>query len=406
MSCMNIVIVYDYAYVNGGAAKVAIQSAIALSKNPDVKVYYFASVGPVCSELENSDVHVICLNSYDINDSPSRLSAALFGIWNTTAYNELKKLLNGLKNETVVHFHGWSKALSVSVLYAAYGCKHKLLVTLHDYFLACPNGGFYNYKINKICNKEPMSMSCVLCNCDKRNYLHKLWRCCRQYVQCFLLRHIGRINYIYISDFSYEILKPYLNYNKVFYVHDPVDIYNNVTVNACLNSYYVCICRVSAEKGVDLFCSAIEELGLNGIVVGDGDLLEVLKKQYKNVEFVGWKERGEILQYIQKARALVFPSKWYETAGLVVLEMLGCGIPCVVPDKCSASQYIYDGVNGVVFNSGDIDSLVKKLKLMEDNKFVLQLQYGITKNFNKNLYCDDTHVLNLMKVYKSLLDKE
>ena len=35
----NIVIVYDYAFINGGAAKVAIQSAVELSKNNDVNVY-------------------------------------------------------------------------------------------------------------------------------------------------------------------------------------------------------------------------------------------------------------------------------------------------------------------------------------------------------------------------------
>lgn len=32
-----IVIVYDGAVINGGAAKIAIQSAVELAKNPDIK---------------------------------------------------------------------------------------------------------------------------------------------------------------------------------------------------------------------------------------------------------------------------------------------------------------------------------------------------------------------------------
>lgn len=38
-----IVIVYDGAVINGGAAKIAIQSAVELAKNPDINMIYFAA---------------------------------------------------------------------------------------------------------------------------------------------------------------------------------------------------------------------------------------------------------------------------------------------------------------------------------------------------------------------------
>ena len=37
-----IVMVYDKAVISGGAAKIAIQSAVELAKNPDNNVIYFA----------------------------------------------------------------------------------------------------------------------------------------------------------------------------------------------------------------------------------------------------------------------------------------------------------------------------------------------------------------------------
>lgn len=38
-----IVMVYDKAVISGGAAKIAIQSAVELAKNPDNNVIYFAA---------------------------------------------------------------------------------------------------------------------------------------------------------------------------------------------------------------------------------------------------------------------------------------------------------------------------------------------------------------------------
>ena len=49
---------------------------------------------------------------------------------------------------------------------------------------------------------------------------------------------------------------------------------------------------------------------------------EKLEKQYPNIEFVGWKNKDEVKQYMKGARALIFPSRWYETAGLTVLEAM------------------------------------------------------------------------------------
>lgn len=60
----NIIVVYDYANINGGAAKVEIQSAIGLSNR--YYVCYFAGVDPICDELAKSNIDVKCLNINDI----------------------------------------------------------------------------------------------------------------------------------------------------------------------------------------------------------------------------------------------------------------------------------------------------------------------------------------------------
>ena len=69
-------------------------------------------------------------------------------------------------HKTIVHVHGWTKSLSSSVVQEALQRDFQIVISLHDYFVACPNGGFYNYKKKHICRLKPLSKACVLSNCD------------------------------------------------------------------------------------------------------------------------------------------------------------------------------------------------------------------------------------------------
>ena len=229
------------------------------------------------------------------------------------------------KKTTIIHVHGWTKALSSSIFDIAFKMNFKVVLTLHDYFTACPNGGYFNYQKNEICKLKPLSKKCIRCNCDSRNYIFKIYRLIRQFVQNNIVKLNKRIeNVITISEFSEKILKPTLGKNtKITRIYNPIDIDENAEkVDPSKNEYYLYVGRISKEKGVDLFCQAITELGLKGIAVGDGDEKKKLEKQYPNIEFVGWKNKDEVKQYMKGARALIFPSRWYETAGLTVLEAM------------------------------------------------------------------------------------
>ena len=50
----NVVIACDYAYIEGGAAKVAIQTAVLLSRLTDYNVYFIGGSGEACKELGES----------------------------------------------------------------------------------------------------------------------------------------------------------------------------------------------------------------------------------------------------------------------------------------------------------------------------------------------------------------
>ena len=342
-----VIICHDFGSINGGAAKVAIQSAIGLS-NRGYEVVFFCGVGPIDDTLYNSVKEVICLEQKDILSNPNRIRAAINGLWNKKAYTTMTMLLEKYDN-AIVHIHGWSKSLTASIVKACHQKGVKPFISIHDYFAACPNGGFYNYKTEQICEYLGASLQCMLCNCDKKNYTQKLWRYIRQKLQDNHIRYSSNIIYIATSRFSYNAIRRSLASKEVRWVENPINIYSGSKVRCYDNQYFLFVGRLSQEKGADLFCQAIRSINAKGIVVGAGENFDVYSKEYPEIEFVGWKTSQQMHEYINRSRALVVPSRYYEGSPLIVPEMQCYGLPCIVPDRCAARESVEDGINVLIF---------------------------------------------------------
>ncbi len=91
----------------------------------------------------------------------------------------------------------------------------------------------------------------------------------------------------------------------------------------------VVVSRLSPEKGVDRIVTAWERsrTELRLVIVGDGpdkERLEATKDS--RIHFVGRKTPAEVKQIMLGARALMFPSRWFESQPLVLLESLAAGL--------------------------------------------------------------------------------
>lgn len=396
-----IIIVNDYSYVNGGIGMVALSSAKALVEN-GYRVILFSAVSPVDPSLLEAGVEVVCLEQNDILNNPDRMKAIRQGLWNKKAERMFRQLLSTIDPKTsVIHFHGWYKALSCSVLYVAGKMKFNTFITLHDFSLYCPNSGLYNYKNRINCSLNPMGMRCLLCDCDSRSYLHKIWRYIRSWIQKEVISKNEKISFISISALTTNLFHKYYKNKKscLYRINNPISSgMAKKRVSVENNDYYLFMARLSVEKGIDLFCEAITQLGLKGIVLGDGYLLDSYKERYPSIIFAGWVMGEEKENYIRLAKAFIFPSIWLETFGLSVAEMLSYGIPCIVPDKCAAAELVKDGENGVLFESNILSSLKEAVVRME-NMNVYNLSVNASSLFPHRSYSMETHCSELLYCY-------
>ncbi|HEY5792004.1 MAG TPA: glycosyltransferase, partial [Chthoniobacterales bacterium] len=164
---IEVVILNDYASVTGGSTSVALASALGLAAR-GVRVTLFTCVGPVAPELiDVPNLEVICLDQPEIVKDTNRMRAFTSGLRNGGAIHALRALLADRdRRRTVVHAHTWTKALSPFALNAVAEMGFPLVVTLHDFFITCPSGGFYIHGKGEICRRAPGSASCLVCNCD------------------------------------------------------------------------------------------------------------------------------------------------------------------------------------------------------------------------------------------------
>ncbi len=400
----NIIVVCDFAYIEGGAGRVAHESAMALAKVYNVTL--FAAVGPVSETLKDSDVNVICLDQSDILNNKNRFGAVVQGIWNGTSKKRFAEVLDGFSpDDTVVHVHTWTKAVSSSIFKLTEKKGFKVILTIHDYFLSCPNGGFFDYKGQRICEIQPMTAKCVCKDCDSRSYFHKVFRLLRQAVQNNSIRKRKNIQYIYISDFSkQQLMKRNLDLGNCIYVKNPINFENDITVDCRSNKTYLFAGRVTEDKGIRIFCEAVTRANVPATVLGSGVLKEELEKKYPNIEFVGWVNKSDMTKYLQKTRCFVFPSLWYEGSPLTPLEMMACGIPVIASDLNASKGDITDGKNGLLYDGYSTDALVECIEKTKDDGCITHMCEYIQTHFDENEYSMESHIKNLTMMYDSVLN--
>jgi glycosyltransferase involved in cell wall biosynthesis len=80
-----------------------------------------------------------------------------------------------------------------------------------------------------------------------------------------------------------------------------------------------------------------------------------------SVELRGLMSKPEVFELISQSRAVVLPSEWEETFGLVVVEAMAVGVPLLASSHGSFPELVTDGVDGALFDPGRPYDLAKLL---------------------------------------------
>ncbi len=117
--------------------------------------------------------------------------------------------------------------------------------------------------------------------------------------------------------------------------------------------------RLTPEKGIDrLVAEWPDDVALR--ILGDGPLRGVVEKAAvtKRIELLACRPRSGVLAEMERSFGLVFPSRWYETFGLVYIEALAAGLPTLAFRPTVVADAVERDGTGVVASWGGVADAV------------------------------------------------
>jgi glycosyltransferase involved in cell wall biosynthesis len=164
--------------------------------------------------------------------------------------------------------------------------------------------------------------------------------------------------------------------------------------------------RLSTEKGVSVLLEAWEAFpDIPLTVLGDGPERERLESSApKNVHFLGNVDAGTVRVHMRRANCLIFPSIGYETFGLVAVEAFANGLPVVASRIGSLAEIVQDGVNGVHFEAGKPDDLIRKLRELFAAPERLEMMGREARRTYERLYTPEVNLRQLEKIYTDAIE--
>ncbi|MEP7103190.1 MAG: glycosyltransferase [Candidatus Dojkabacteria bacterium] len=160
--------------------------------------------------------------------------------------------------------------------------------------------------------------------------------------------------YIGISDFQINSI-PYLHfYDRIYHGIDG-DFFK---YQSHVNDNLVTVGRISTDKGTDISIDIANELNKQLDIFGTTNykpLMDELLEKSKDhkINFHGQKEQNIIKHTVSNSKAFIFPIRWDEPFGLVLIESLACGTPIIAFANGSLPEIVEDGKTGFLVNSDE-----------------------------------------------------
>lgn len=356
-----VVQINDLSDPKGGASKLAVLAACELRQRGHSVTFMTGDAG-VSSALLGAGVDIVALGQQRLLAS-GRAKALVDGIWNRAAHRMVRQwILRHDTPGTVYHLHGWAQILSPSIFAALEPVRDRLVISAHDFFLACPNGAFAIMKSGKICPHKPLGLSCLTTPCDRNGSLQKAWRTTRQVVQRHAYRPTQSPPVLAIHNAMADYLtRCGIPADSVITVPNPVDPYSDARIPAEHNREVLFVGRLEQTKGADLAAAAAAEAGAPLTIIGDGPLAATIQALHPTAKMLGRCSPQEIRSHAAKARMLVVPSRYPEPFGLVAIEAAWSGLPILIADTALLSRDLVDSGAALAVNPRDTSALAKTI---------------------------------------------
>ena len=124
--------------------------------------------------------------------------------------------------------------------------------------------------------------------------------------------------------------------------------------------------RLVMEKGLDVFCDAIDQLQASGVphrvlIVGEGPARDWFAARLPDAVFTGFIDGADLGRAVASMDTMFFPSET-EAFGNVSLEAMACAVPVVAAAATGSENLIDDGRSGRLIAPGAVAQYAEALR--------------------------------------------
>lgn len=175
-----------------------------------------------------------------------------------------------------------------------------------------------------------------------------------------ILPHFANTQY-YIS-ISNAQRKPLPNLQYIQTIYHGIDILSMQFSDNIQDDYMLFVGRIVADKGIDTSISVAEKLKRKLYLLGSVDETQPfwtkeIKPHIDNIliSHFGYIPKERVNHFYQNAKFFLFPIRWEEPFGLVMIEAMATGTPVVAFARGSVPEIMKDGETGFIVNPSDDD---------------------------------------------------
>jgi glycosyltransferase involved in cell wall biosynthesis len=356
------------------------------------------------------DVETLEENNDAITDLKGKVEASVSVFTGSRRSNDrVKAMLAGFQPD-VVHVHNWFPTVSPSVFWNCHRAGIPVVNTVHNYRLLCVNATFF--RDGRVCE------DCMGTTLRSPGVIHKCYRDSRAgsaIATAGMLAHWGAgtwhrsvDRFIALSTFARQkLIEGGLPESKILVKPNFVDPDPGIRSGAAGN--YLFVGRLTEEKGV----RTLIECWTSGTdlplltFVGRGPLEDEVRDaaaKMKNVEWLGSRNSNEVSELMGSAKALLCPSLWYEAMPRVVIESMAVGTPVIASRIGSYPEMIVDGESGVLFECGDANNLLLRIRALEATGSLSSMRVGARLKYESE-YTGSKNLEQLLGIYEQVSRK-
>ena len=345
------------------------------------------------------------------NDSISKDSifkVAIRTLWSVEDYKSIRALIQREKPD-LLHVQNHFPLISPAIYYAAQKENIPVIQTLRNYRLFCLNA--YLFRQGNICEDclgQAVPLSGIQHKCYRNSTAGSIVISSSIALHRLLKTYIRKVDlFIALTEFAKQkyaengIPKHKIVLKSNFVDPDPKIGMGN-------DNFVLFVGRLSPEKGISTLLSAWKQLGdyIPLRIIGSGPLeAEVREAASKHVgiEYLGPRPVREVQEIMGQAKALIFPSLWYEGMPRVIIEAFAKGTPVISSKLGAMTTMVTHQKTGLHFCVGNTKDLIKQTHWMFEHPKQWQKMRLLARHQFEVNYNAESSYRRLIEIYNQAI---